>query len=478
MNNHLVHILLVEAEDSCIEIIIRAFSLRMKDARLTIVRSLAEAGKKLFEYTPDLVIADLFLPDGKGRTFLLEGKENLLFPTIMIGDHGNEREAVEIMKAGALDYIVKTDVMLNEIPFIAEKVLREWRDILERKKSNEGLKCVYNLLRLEKRKLEQVLNIDQRISSILNLNHLVDFIIEKATLILGAEKSSLMLLDTDSQELIIRGAKGMDDEIVKTARVKIGERISGQVAKEGEALFITDIEDDSRVLRKNGSRYKGKSFLSVPIRVHDRVIGVVNVSDKKSSPKNKRVFTQTDLKIICAIVRQAAVAIENASYCRDLKHLSVTDAMTGLFNHRYFIKILEEEIKRVQRYQNSLCLLMIDIDNLKYYNDLYGHLWGDRLLKSVSKIFKGNLRDVDIICRYAGDEFVVVLSETNFLQAQVVAEKIKDKVSGINLKGIVTLSIGISQWKKGMDRRSLITKADKALYQAKREGKNRICCFH
>ncbi|VAX35208.1 GGDEF domain protein [hydrothermal vent metagenome] len=330
---------------------------------------------------------------------------------------------------------------------------------------------------IEKKKLEQVLSIDQKVSSILDLNHLVDFVSDQATHILEAEKCSLMLLDEATQELVIRGAKGLDGQIIKETRIKVGDQISGMVAKEGRPLLICDIEEDERLGRKNRSHYKGKSFLSVPIKMHNKVVGVVNISDKNSQTDSTNIFTEIDLRILCTIVRQASIAVENANYCRDLEHLSSTDSMTGLFNHRHFVKCLDQEIGRIKRYPQPLCLLMLDVDDFKTYNDTHGHLRGDDLLKEVANILKENLRDIDIVCRYAGDEFVAILPETDIKQAQVVGLKIKEAVSDLDLKESITVSIGMAKCAKGMDQRDLIMKADQALYEAKGNGKNRICCY-
>ena len=348
-------------------------------------------------------------------------------------------------------------------------------DITARKKAEEVLTRLEEDSRDEGQKLEQVLSIDQRISSILELSHLVDFIIEKAAEILGAQRCSLMLLDMESQELLIKGAKGLDENIIKETRVKLGESISGLVARDFKPLVVMNIETDSIIARKNNPAYKSKSFLSVPIKLHDKIVGVVNVTDK--DPRGEGIFTQTDLKILSMIVQQAAIAIENANHCRELEYLSTTDSLTGLRNHRYFMQTLAYEVERSKRYSKPKCLLMFDIDDFKSYNDTYGHLDGNQVLKEISRVIKENLRTVDIICRYAGDEFVIILPETSILQAEIIAEKIKKVVSNLKLKRVVTLSMGIAAYHKNNDGRDLILKADQALYQAKKEGKDGICCL-
>lgn len=349
------------------------------------------------------------------------------------------------------------------------------RDIAERKNAAEHLTRLKENLEVERRKLEKVLNIEQKMKSILNLNHLVDFIIEKATQILEVQKCSLMLLDEDSKELVIRGASGLDEDVVSSTRIPLGEGIAGQVAQRGTPLLVNDIEHGELVSRPNRPGYQHKSFMSVPIKLQNRIVGIVNVADKQDEKNN--AFTSVDLKILCAIVHQAAIAIENANYYHELEYLSLTDPLTGIYNYRFFIRTLDSEINRGKRYGHSLSLLMVDVDNFKSYNDSFGHLEGDRVLKKISKVLKDNLRAVDVVCRYAGDEFALILPETDIKQAKKVAGKIKEAIENLELKKKVTISVGVGQHSRQADRRDLIMKTDQALYQAKREGKNHICCF-
>ena len=175
------------------------------------------------------------------------------------------------------------------------------------------------------------------------------------------------------------------------------------------------------------------------------------------------------------IIRQAAIAIENANYCRKLEYLTTVDPHTEIYNHRYFIKALDQEIHRSQRYGRPLCLMMIDIDDFKTYNDTHGHPQGDHLLKEVSRILKGTCRIVDIVCRYAGDKFVVIFPETDLPQAQIVAGRLTNALTNLNVKSKITACIGIAVFMKTSDRRDLILKADQALYRAKKKGKGEIC---
>jgi diguanylate cyclase (GGDEF)-like protein len=153
--------------------------------------------------------------------------------------------------------------------------------------------------------------------------------------------------------------------------------------------------------------------------------------------------------------------------------LAVRDGLTGLFNRRYFNELINIEINRIKRSPSALSLLMLDIDNFKNYNDTQGHPAGDELLKKAAKVFKNSVRAVDIVCRYGGEEFIIMLPQTAKAGAQIIAERLRVQ-AGLYLA--TTVSIGISTLPEdAQSAEDLIQKADDALYQAKKSGKNKWC---
>lgn len=280
-----------------------------------------------------------------------------------------------------------------------------------------------------------------------------------------------MLSDEHTGNLVVKGSRGLEKSFV-IADPSINENFIARFAcNQGMPALVKDIEIDPRFSRKNRLSYKGKSFICAPIKLGDDITGVINVADKNSGAD---IFSEIDLKIIIMIARHVAIAIENASLYRELDYLTITDPLTSMYNFRHFAKSLDREIERIKRHESNLCLFLIDVDDFKSYNDTFGHLAGDLLLKSISGVFKGGLRKIDIACRYAGDEFVVILLETNISQAEIVAKKIIQAVGQLSLKRPVTISIGIAACKKNMNRYNLVQKADVALYKAKKNGKNKV----
>jgi diguanylate cyclase (GGDEF)-like protein len=423
----------------------------------------------------NVAVIDLKLPDMNGMEVLHNIKLSLRhICAILITAQTTTDSLISAVKAEAYDYITKP-FDINHVKLVIKRGVE--RQLL----SDENERLLKNLI-IEKKKLEAMLQVSEMMSSILNLDKLVNFIVVKSMEVLEAKRGSIMLLDGNEGQLFIKGAKGLSETIIKDTKVRLGERISGWVAQEGKPLLVADVETDLRIQRKNRPQYITKSFLSVPLKIEDKVTGVVNLTDKLATGEG--VFTEEDLKFLTILVQQGAVAIENAKLYKKVSWLAITDALTELFNHRYFQVRLGEEINRAQRYVRPLSLIMLDIDHFKNYNDVNGHLKGNVLLTGIAQILKNNARGVDIISRYGGEEFVIILPETDLADAQAVAEKIRKTVESTSFEGglsqpegKVTISGGVAVHRQNITDEQFIMRADEALYKAKQEGRNRICCY-
>jgi diguanylate cyclase (GGDEF)-like protein len=208
-----------------------------------------------------------------------------------------------------------------------------------------------------------------------------------------------------------------------------------------------------------------------------------------------------DISLISAVVNRASDRIRLAAENKDLleklrqknaeleknnailKNLAIRDGLTGLYNHRYFQEALAVELVRSRRYNRSVSLVFMDVDYFKKYNDAHGHPDGDKMLIALANIFRDSVRVSDSIARYGGEEFVLLLPETTKENALRIAEFIRKKVHDHPFPGRetqplgrVTISLGIATFPQdGTDGSSLIERADKALYEAKRAGRNKVC---
>lgn len=185
----------------------------------------------------------------------------------------------------------------------------------------------------------------------------------------------------------------------------------------------------------------------------------------------KKEITNEDQVYMGLIFNNSKVEIENMLLYKRVEELATLDGITGLYIHRYFIEQLDKELEIARRYLNRLSLIMMDIDNFKKFNDTYGHLEGDHILAEVSRIIRESIRNVDIACRYGGEEFIIIVPFTDEEHAQNIAERIREN---IEIKSKVTVSIGVTEYIYGEARDAFIKRVDTAMYEAKKTGKNKV----
>ncbi len=296
--------------------------------------------------------------------------------------------------------------------------------------------------------------------------------------LMRAERSSLMIFDEKSDSLIVKAAIGLTAETIKNEKTTIGARVAAHVLHDGKPLVVRDIEKTVIKSAPLEWKYKSKSFISYPIEIGGRKIGVLNLTDKTGGED----YNEFDLDLLHAIVPQLAVLIDRA----DLKHkagefqqLSVTDSLTGLLNRRYLEERLTEEIKRSNRHGFPMSFMMIDVDDFKSYNDSFSHPEGDKALKLVARYLKETLRGADIAARYGGEEFSILLPQTTSGEAQIIAERVRQRVdSGDFPNRKVTISVGVASCSPLVGTSAdIIRAADNALYEAKRRGRNNVQVF-
>lgn len=191
--------------------------------------------------------------------------------------------------------------------------------------------------------------------------------------------------------------------------------------------------------------------------------------------------SETDKDKLAILAQQLLIGLRRAVLYQKVSELAITDTLTQIYSRRYFLERFNEELRRSRNNKLRLCFLLADIDNFKQYNDRYGHLVGDGILRQVSKTIRDTIRQIDFIGRYGGEELSIILSETDREQANFAAERIRQAVASDVIKVYdeklkVTVSIGVSAFPENAGHpNDLIEKADQALYQAKTTGKNKVC---
>jgi diguanylate cyclase (GGDEF)-like protein len=246
-------------------------------------------------------------------------------------------------------------------------------------------------------------------------------------------------------------------------------------------LVVRDLDLAGHTPAPLERRYKTKSFISYPIMIGGRKIGVLNVTDKAGGGS----YDAVDLSLIESIAPQMALALDRAEWCEkaaQFQLMSITDPLTGLLNRRYLEERLTEEVNRSKRHGYAMSFMMIDIDDFKIYNDRNGHQAGDLALEMTAQCLKSALRSADVASRYGGEEFCILLPQTPLDEAFAIAERIRRRVERTHYPhgktqplGSVTVSIGLSVSSSTLDTsKAIIGAADRSLYLAKHQGKNRV----
>jgi diguanylate cyclase (GGDEF)-like protein len=309
-------------------------------------------------------------------------------------------------------------------------------------------------------------------------------IVSNSKELLQSERASLLVLNEQSNQLILKAASGLATELATVGPIRVGEGVSGHVIDSGEPIVTKDLRLEGHKPAPPERRYKTNSFISYPITIGGRKVGVLNVTDKAGG----RTFDEVDLGLLEIIGPQVALALERAEWqerATEFQVRSITDPVTGLTNRRYLEERLTEELNRSKRYDYPMSFLMIDIDDFKAYNDKNGHQAGDDALRITARCLKSGLRSADVACRYGGEEFCILLPQTASSEAATIADRIRQLVSTTEFphgksqpRGRVTVSIGVSTFSPLLNTsENIIAAADRALYEAKNQGKDRVVFY-
>ncbi|MEW6325012.1 MAG: sensor domain-containing diguanylate cyclase [Nitrospirota bacterium] len=335
-------------------------------------------------------------------------------------------------------------------------------------------------LRQRTRELNFFLNSAKALTSTLELKKVLRVIMARAQQLIRAEAWALLLVDEPTGELTFELLESKHEKSLKSQRVKPGQGAAGWVAAHGQPLLVVDLAKEPRFANGADSQIgsPSRSLLCVPIMNKKRTVGVIEAANKSGNGP----FNEQDLNLLVKLVEQAEIAIERAYLYQKMADLAVTDDLTKLFNFRYLDQTLDIEIRRGQRYGANVSLIFMDMDYFKQVNDRYGHLMGSRVLIEVAQILIQNLRDVDIIARYGGDEFVVVLPETPLDVTFRIAQRLKQALrehTFLEAEGHpvnLTASYGIANYPThARNKKDLIRLADQAMYRAKNSGRDQIC---
>ncbi len=327
---------------------------------------------------------------------------------------------------------------------------------------------LYSLERRRAAQLQAINAMAKQTTAVLEVKDLLQQVCSLVLQSFPCDHVSILLLETDN--LVIGAHQGK-----LTPRFRPGEILHkpGLCSRAMDSLKAVVENDVAKVADYQPGFEETRAEMCLPLVSFGQLLGVLTLESAKAG-----TFQEGDVQPLESVADICATAIQNARYFERVRQLAYVDGVTGIFNRRYFELRIAEEIVRAERYNGGLSVIMIDIDHFKRLNDEFGHLLGDEVLRQVSTIFAQQVRKSDVVCRYGGEEFAIIVPETTGESATHLADKLRSVVASWFFPGVprpVTISAGVAEFfTHGDTRDAVIEAADKALYAAKQGGRNRV----
>lgn len=406
----------------------------------------------------DIIVVDYNLPGDNGlvvcRAVLDRG---IRVPVVLLTGSGNEQVAVDALKLGVADYIIKDpdEGYLKLLPTALPQIVGNYL-------SQEAATRADDALREAAENLAQIVNGFSVAAFVIDKNHTVTHWNRACAVMTGTSADDMIGTRLHWKVFYPSERPTVADLIVDQAVERDAERYYQRNLQ--QSALIDGAYEAEDFFPKFGENGRWLYFTATPVRdARGEVVGAIETLQDVT----ERRLAEAELK-------------ESEARFREL---SITDGLTGLYNSRHFFERIEAEASRAKRHEEPLCLLLMDVDNFKCFNDTHGHQEGDRVLKTLAAAIRGQQRISDIAFRYGGEEFVVLLPHTGISDALTVAERLRLNFSGSPIhiaSGTIlnaSVSIGVAQLKADESVASFIRRADEACYMAKKAGKNCIKTF-
>jgi len=423
---------------------------------VTAVGSGSEAMAALEGQEFTLALLDLMLPDCTGLDLLSQIKAHTPdTEVVLFTGHAGLESAVQALRLGAYDYLLKSDLRLADLQALVSRALER------RRLARENRELMANITRAQKelaqrrtQELAQVRQIAETLAGPLTWDQLVQGLVN-------------LIWDSLSLELLGLELHGKEPELPLEAY-----RRTPDVPEAGYQIFLEILKGQ---LAPDAPTPPAGTPL--PAMLWQRVeVGHLTLM---AGTGRQEPFTPEEAELFRIFILQGEAGIKNLVLFDQVRSMAIRDTLTGLYNHGYFKEALHYEVEKSRRYKTSLSLLFLDLDDFKQVNDTLGHLKGDKIMRQVATILKQETRQADLLCRYGGDEFVLLLCQTSAEQAMVLAERLRRAIAQSPMNPLelglkVTVSIGVAGLEPEMTMDGLIQAADKAHYRAKQAGKNCI----
>ncbi len=341
---------------------------------------------------------------------------------------------------------------------------------------------LYERERRRANQLATISRLGREIASLLNLPELLQHTVTLIQESFGYRDVNIFLVDRPQEIARFAAGSRTDDSDHESGPLPIrmgSEGLIGKAIAERRAILENDVQQNADNVEQPSPTVI-QSELVVPIQRGDQVLGALDVqSDQRDA------FTEDDVFVMQTLADQLGVAMANAELHMAVEHQARTDSLTQVYNHGYFLEKLREYIELSQQSNNHLSLIMLDIDHFKQYNDRYGHVTGDNVLRAIVQVIRQNIKHDDIVGRWGGEEFGVALPNTDAQQALIVAERIRKTLAKFPLTDHAgqpiekpTVSQGVATFPQhAASFDELVDLADKMLYQAKAKGRDQIVLY-
>jgi diguanylate cyclase (GGDEF)-like protein len=403
-----------------------------------------------------LALLDLMLPGYSGLDLLFLLKAHTPdTEVILFTGHAGLDSAVQALRLGAYDYLVKADLRLADLKTLVARALERRHLALENRELVANIsKAQAELVNRRARELTQVRQIAETLAGPLTWDQLVRGLVNLIWESLPLELLGLQLQGPEAE--LPLSAFRRRPEVPEATDRTFQDLLQGQLAPDPTTP---------------------PAGTPLPTMLWER-LQVGNVTLAAGAGRHEPL-TPEESELFRIFILQGEAGIKNLVLFDRVKSMAIRDALTGLYNYGYFKEALHYEVEKSRRYKTPLSLLFLDIDDFKRINDTLGHLKGDKIMRQVATILKQGIRQADLLCRYGGDEFVMLLSQTPPDQAIVLAERLRQYIVQSSMNRLeqrlqVTVSIGVAGLGPGMSTEDLIKEADAAHYRAKQAGKNRV----
>ncbi len=415
---------------------------------------------------------DLLIFDGSAVEILERlRKMDGTVPIILITDRAIEIDHEKLIFVG-IEGLITRPYRADFFKQVVAKAMKNRKKVLTNMKAMASLKQKIQELRT----LNEVV---QAISSSLKPKEILHIIMEKTADLIRAEGWSILLLDHDQSELVFEAVAGEAGKKLLGLRLKVGQGVAGWVARYGQSLIVPEVSKDPRFYSglDKKTKFITKSILCVPMRSREKIIGVVEVVNKIGGEP----FTRDDLDIFENLVAHVTIALQNATMYRKMEEATLIDDLTQLYNVRFCNRYLDSYLNSRKSSKVVLSLIFLDIDFFKLVDDNYGHLVGSETLRYVGERIKRVVRNEDVVIRYGGDEYIIILPRTDKKTARVIAERVRKEISQesfyafSNKKFNISITLGVATYPDDAKTRDdLIGQADKAMYEGKLSGRDKV----